>query len=77
MQVEFSSVFDASSQNPEGLEKIRALIKRVLADRCLSRQERDTLMQALYKDKKVTPAECELFNEIQAQIRSGDIQIED
>lgn len=67
----------AFSQDPIEIQKIRALIQRILRDGYISRQERDTLMHAIYVDKKVTPDECEQFRLIQEKVWSGEIRISD
>ncbi len=59
------------------IEKIRDMVERALADGRLSRLESEGIKNAIYADKKVTPEEAELWNELQQKIWTGEIVIDD
>ncbi len=53
------------------------IIKRALADGCLSRQNSIDIKMAIYSDKNITSEDVKLFRELQQQIWEGEIHLGD
>jgi hypothetical protein len=77
MQVSLNHTEQNSAEQTADLEKIRKIVQRALADGFLSRSERDTLMNAVYRDQKVSLEECALLRSVQEKIWAGEVQIGD
>ena len=59
------------------IDQIKAKIERALADGSLSRLESEAIKAAIYRDKKFSPEEAQLFRELQDKIWKGEVMIED
>jgi hypothetical protein len=59
------------------LQEIKVAIERALSDGKLSRLESETIKNAIYADKKVTPEEAHLFSILQEKIWQGEVLIDD
>jgi hypothetical protein len=77
MQIFINNTQPNSAEQTADLEKVRKIAQRALADGFLSRAERDTLLSAVYRDRKVSLEECELLRSVQEKIWSGEVQIGD
>ncbi len=58
------------------IEAIKSQIERALADRCLSRLERDDILAAIRANGQITPEVCALWRQLQAKVFQGEIRIE-
>lgn len=59
----------------EATEKLKKMIENALADGVLSRAESEMIKREIYADKKVTPEEARLWQELQKKISDGEIEI--
>ncbi|MEN9203741.1 MAG: hypothetical protein Q6K80_00210 [Thermostichus sp. DG_1_6_bins_120] len=57
--------------------RLRALIDRALADKVLTRAERQQLLNAIIVDAEVSPEEHRLLELIEERLASGEIQAVD
>ncbi|MBO9999600.1 MAG: hypothetical protein J7641_11435 [Cyanobacteria bacterium SID2] len=75
-------IYSSRRQNssPDEKRDFSALVekaRRALEDGVVSRDERDSIVAAIYADGKVSVEECELFRTIQEKIWQGEILIAD
>ncbi|WP_330202465.1 hypothetical protein [Cyanobacterium sp. Dongsha4] len=59
----------------EDTQKLRKMIENALADGVLSRAESEMIKREIYADKKVTPEEARLWQDLQRKISDGEIEI--
>lgn len=59
----------------EDTQKLRKMIENALADGVLSRAESEMIKREIYADKKVTPEEARLWQDLQRKISNGEIEI--
>lgn len=59
----------------EDTEKLKTMIENALADGVLSRAESEMIKREIYADKKITPEEARLWQELQKKISDGEVQI--
>ena len=59
------------------IERVRAVVRKALADRKLTRAEQDEIMAAVLADGRVSPEERDLLQQIQADISLGIIETVD
>ncbi|MEY2979643.1 MAG: hypothetical protein ACO31I_09120 [Prochlorotrichaceae cyanobacterium] len=76
MKTEFTSVEGISTEDQQQILRVQTTITRVLADGCITRQEHDDILQAIYADGKVSREESRLFRLIQEKIWQGEIYID-
>jgi len=59
----------------EDTQKLRKMIENALADGVLSRAESEMIKGEIYADKKVTPEEARLWQDLQRKISDGEVEI--
>ncbi|AFZ54799.1 hypothetical protein VKI21_05915 [Cyanobacterium aponinum UTEX 3222] len=59
----------------EDTQKLRKMIENALADGVLSRAESEMIKREIYADKKVTPEEARLWQDLQRKISDGEVEI--
>ncbi len=62
-----------SMMNPD---QVKQVIYRALADRCLSRAEREDILAAVRANGEITPELCGLWRELQERVFRGEIRID-
>lgn len=59
----------------EDTQKLKKMIENALADGVLSRAESEMIKREMYADKKITPEEARLWQDLQKKISDGEIEI--
>ena len=59
----------------EDTQKLKNMIENALADGVLSRAESEMIKRQIYADKKVTPEEARLWQDLQRKISDGEVEI--
>jgi len=77
MKIEKFTPIANSEADAIQLAKVEAAVKRALADGKLSRSERETIMNTVYADGKVSPQECEILRSLQEKVWRGEVELED
>jgi hypothetical protein len=65
-----------SSNDAIELEKLKVRVEWAIADRRISRYERDDIIRIIYADRRVSVEECEVLRLLQEKIWQGEIQID-